>query len=315
MTDTDHLTPSRPITPQQLRELCVKSNGPAIFRILVQYATILGNGWAILHVAGAAGVLWAAPLVLLQAFLVSFQFMVVHETAHKTAFRTRALNGIVGHISGALIALPYDYYILFHWDHHRYTQDMERDPELVFKTVPDSWLKLLFTISGVSQLFKRLLLTARHAVTGRAAMPWVPEAKRGLVVLEARLHMLLYLVLLAGSILLQTDALLWGWLLPLVLGQLMLRPYLLSEHTGCATTASALENTRTTYTNPLMHWFTWNMPYHAEHHAYPSVPFHALPRLNALIDDRILHKGDGYPAVVREVWTFLRRRALQSPAA
>ncbi|MCW0233001.1 MAG: fatty acid desaturase [Ferrovibrio sp.] len=312
MSDVQFTGTQRPITPLQLRALCAKSNAPALLRITVQYATILGTGWLIHLAAAREAWWWLVPLVIAQAYFIGFQFMAVHETAHKTAFRTRWINAVVGQTSGALIMLPYEYYTLFHWDHHRYTQDEARDPELLFKTVPRNWLALAFTFTGITQVLKRFLLMARHAITGRVTAPWIPEARRGLIVLEARLYLLVYATLLASSLALQTAALLWAWLLPLFIGQLMLRPYLLSEHTGCATTPSAFENTRTTYTNAAMHWFAWNMPYHAEHHAYPSVPFHALPKLNALIDSHILHKGQGYLNVYREVWGHLRSRAGQS---
>ena len=33
--------------------------------------------------------LWALPLIVVQGYFVAFLFMVVHETAHKTAFRSR----------------------------------------------------------------------------------------------------------------------------------------------------------------------------------------------------------------------------------
>ena len=42
-------------------------------------------------------------------------------------------------------------------------------------------------------------------------------------------------------------------------------------------------NTRTVYMNPLLRLLYWNMNYHVEHHMYPTVPFHALPRLHELI--------------------------------
>jgi fatty acid desaturase len=108
--------------------------------------------------------------------------------------------------------------------------------------------------------------------------------------------------------------LLWTWLIPLVIGQMFLRPYLYAEHTGCGHSNSAFENTRTTATGALMKWFAWNMPFHAEHHAYPSVPFHALPQLNAMIADRIAHHGQGYRAVTRQTWAWFRR-ARQSGTA
>ena len=43
-----------------------------------------------------------------------------------------------------------------------------------------------------------------------------------------------------------------------------------------------------------MHLFAWNMPYHAEHHAYPAVPFHALPRLHQGIREKIANVEPGY---------------------
>jgi len=67
----------------------------------------------------------------------------------------------------------------------------------------------------------------------------------------------------------------------------------LAEHTGCAQAPNMLENTRTTYTNAFVHFFAWNMPHHAEHHAYPAVPFHALPKLGALLAAEldVRHRG------------------------
>ena len=49
------------------------------------------------------------------------------------------------------------------------------------------------------------------------------------------------------------------------------------------------------------------MPYHVEHHAYPSIPFHALPKLNEIVDDQIVFRGQGYRAVTRETWAWFRR--------
>ena len=58
---------------------------------------------------------------------------------------------------------------------------------------------------------------------------------------------------------------------------------------------------RLPYTNAFVHFFAWNMPYHAEHHAYPAVPFHALPRLNRLLASHIVHVEQGYLASARKV--------------
>ena len=53
------------------------------------------------------GLFWAIPLIVVQGYFVAFLFMVVHETAHKTAFRSRAINLVLGHLSSFAIGLPW----------------------------------------------------------------------------------------------------------------------------------------------------------------------------------------------------------------
>jgi fatty acid desaturase len=61
------------------------------------------------------------------------------------------------------------------------------------------------------------------------------------------------------------------------------------------------ENMRTTLTLVPVRLFAWNMPYHSEHHAYPAVPFHALPRLHEQVRSRLEHVEPGYMAATVEV--------------
>ncbi len=273
--DANHRT--KPLDPAMLRELSARSNLPGAVRTLSHYGAVTIFVVLIWWVSSTYGLAWALPLIAAQGYFVAFLFMAVHETAHKTAFRNRALNLAVGHLSAFTIALPYEYYCLFHWDHHRYTQDPDKDPELIVGLKPASDTQLAVAYSGLLQVAGRLRLMLRHALTGKVSVPWIPEQKRDAVVREARLYIAAY-------------------------------PYLYAEHTGCDRTRDAFDNTRTTYTGTVMKWFAWNMPYHVEHHAYPSVPFHALPKLNEMVADRIIFGGQGYRAVTRETWAWFRKR-------
>jgi fatty acid desaturase len=304
--DANHAT--KPVTPAMLRELSARSDLQGAFRTASHYAAVALFGILIFWVSSAYGTIWALPLIVVQGYFVAFLFMAVHETAHKTAFRSRALNLAVGNLSAFVIALPYEYYCLFHWDHHRYTQDPDNDPELIVGPKPASDTQLAIAYCGLLQVAGRVRLMLGHALTGRISVPWIPEHKRDDVVREARLYMAGYALLLVGSLALNTAILLWVWIIPLLVGQLILRPYLYSEHTGCERTRDAFENTRTTYTGLVVRWFAWNMPYHVEHHAYPSVPFHALPKLNRIVADRIVFRGRSYRAVTRETWAWFRKR-------
>jgi fatty acid desaturase len=310
MSTTSSAVPQRSdasLSPAMLRELSARSNGKGLLRVASHYGAIAVTAcliWLVLSTYGAA---WALPLIAVQSCFVAFLFMPLHETAHKTAFHGRRLNLAFGHLSALAIALPYEYYRLFHWDHHRYTQDPKRDPELMFASIPSSDTQLAIAYTGLLQLVRRVRLMLRHAFTGKVTVPWVPADKHRLVVQEARIYAAVYIALLLASVALSTLLLLWVWIVPMLLGQLILRPYLYAEHTGCARVRSAFENTRTTYTGALMRWLTWNMPYHVEHHAYPSVPFHALPKLNQIVADKIAFPGRGYRAVTRETWAWFRR--------
>ena len=102
------------------------------------------------------------------------------------------------------------------------------------------------------------------------------------------------------------------WLAPVALGQPALRLLLLAEHTGCPRVPDVFENSRTTHAVWPMRALAWNMPYHAEHHAYPSLPFHALPRAHALLADRIALRATGYLAVHREFLAGIAARRSQA---
>ena len=46
-------------------------------------------------------------------------------------------------------------------------------------------------------------------------------------------------------------------------------------------------NSRTVYMNPIFRFLYWNMNYHVEHHMFPLIPYHALPKLHEEIKARL----------------------------
>ena len=107
--------------------------------------------------------------------------------------------------------------------------------------------------------------------------------------------------LLAGSLALHTDVLLWVWLIPLAVGAPLLRLYLVCEHTLCPNSDDGFANTRTTLTNPLLRFIMWNLPYHAEHHLLPNIAFHHLPEAHQYLRPHLKHVATGYIQVNREI--------------
>jgi fatty acid desaturase len=144
--------------------------------------------------------------------------------------------------------------------------------------------------------------------TGHLAhLPFIPESARHKLVWSTRAQGGLYGLIAVGAIGLGSAAPLIYWLIPALLGQPLLRAILLAEHTGCSEDPNGLTNTRTTLTSWPIRWLMWNMPYHAEHHLYPSIPFHALPQAHGHIRARLAQLATGYIAVNRALVLRLAR--------
>ncbi|MEM7060038.1 MAG: fatty acid desaturase [Pseudomonadota bacterium] len=283
----DHKEILASLSSEQRRHLCAQSDGPGLLRIAVHFGLILLFG-ALIVVGGP----WAWLFMPIQGVLLVFLFTALHETIHGTAFRTSWLNTWVANACSFLVILPSQEFRYFHFAHHRYTHDPDKDPELAGGK-PDTRLKLLVYLTGLPEWYWRLKNIFKNAFLPISS-DYVPTRGRARVALEARVFLALYAVLAGLSSAIGTTALLWAWILPLILGNPFLRAYLLAEHSFCPHVADMLQNTRKTFTNRLVRWIAWNMPYHIEHHAYPSVPFHKLPEFHDILRGHHGETENGY---------------------
>jgi fatty acid desaturase len=294
-----------------LRRLSQRSDARGVAQLGLHALMIGGASWLI-H--ASRGSVWLWPALVLQGIVLDFLFCALHESVHRTAFASRWLNDAVAWVAGALLVLPPEFFRAFHFAHHRHTQDPARDPELA-RPPPSTLGGYLWLISGIPNWTRRLSTTLRHAASGRVREPFVAPAKHGVIVREARLLWAAYGAVLAVSLAARSDAALFYWIIPVMLGQPFLRMYLLAEHTGCAPSADTYANTRTTYTNGFVRTLAWQMPFHVEHHAFPAVPFHALRRVNALIRPRIEVSAPGYGAVQLTLIRRMRTAPAPPPSA
>lgn len=241
--------------------------------------------------------------LLLHGIVLSFVFSPLHETIHYTAFKSIHLNNWVASVFGFILVIPYQYFRAYHLAHHRHTQDVNKDPELIGKLIGKKVLTrydYLLYLSGLPfwwANFKTIYQHAKGDVTGA----YFQTSDHQTIIIEARVHVGLYLVLIAGYFVFDATWLVNYWVLPLLIGQPFLRWFLLAEHTGCDFSSNMLENSRTIFTSPLINFLSWNMSYHAEHHYLASVPFHALPALHSYTGLQVKFKGDGYWKTVSKI--------------
>ncbi len=289
--------PGREVLAREtLRILNTRSNRQVLLHFAGHLAAIAVTG----IIVYMAHVHWALliPAMVLHGFAIATLFVPMHECVHRTPFRSKWLNRGVGWITGFGAFINSDYYYRYHHWHHRFTQAPANDPELATPK-PRTVAEYVLRISGVPYPYWYGKLRDMLTVSlGRVShLPFIPAHGRRTVIWSMRIQAALYLLIILSSVLLNTHVLLIYWLLPLLLGQPLLRSITIAEHTHCSEDANGLTNTRTTLTSWPVRFFMWNMPYHAEHHLYPSIPFHALPRAHDYIRERIAHLDHGYIAV------------------
>lgn len=256
----------------------------------------------------ALGIPFWPVLLLPQAILLACLFHLEHEATHSTPFKTAWLNRFAGHLTGFLLILPFQWFTAFHMAHHKWTNIAGKDPELATAR-PNTRVGWLWYLSGVPHWYRSITLLFR-LVLGIERADYLSVRMQQRAEAEARIMLLGYLALFALVPIF--PAIIWIWLVPLLIGQPFLRVYLLAEHGDLPQVSNMFDNTRTTISNRLVRRLTWNMPYHTEHHVWPSVPFHQLPKLHGDMQQQLLHTADGYIAFSK---SYLDRRLHVSQSA
>jgi fatty acid desaturase len=288
----------RVIPAAVLKRLYARSDRAGVQQTLGHVALLVAGGWLVLE---ARGTWWVLPALLLQGILVNALFAALHESVHYGSFRSRWAADLLAFLSGAAILNNAAFYHAYHMAHHRYTQDPERDPELITAGTPRTWGNYLYRVSAIPFFLMRFRDIFLFPFGHRGDVTYIDDKAWPRIRRWGRWQLALYAALLAGSLALGTDVLLWVWLLPLAIGAPLLRLYLLCEHTLCPNSDDGFANTRTTVCNPLLRFIMWNLPYHAEHHLLPSIAFHHLPEAHRHLKPHLKFVATSYTATNREI--------------
>lgn len=274
-----------PVPRETMRELLVRRNGPAIRDTILWFALILGSAYA---TWAFWGTWWAIlPYATYAVLYASTSDSRWHEAGHGTAFKTDWMNNALYEIASFMVMRES---VVWRWSHSRHHSDtiiVGRDPEIAVPR-PPTWgtiFKPFFALQAYPIYFNTVLQHCFGRMTA-AEKTFIPETEFRRIYRNARIYMAIYLGAIAYSI----DA---HSILPLLFvgltnlfGSWLMPVYGFTQHAGLA--ENVLDhrlNCRTVYMNPLHRYLYWNMNYHVEHHMFPLVPYHALPRLHAAIKD------------------------------
>jgi len=273
------------IPRETMRKLLERRDGPAIRDTILWFALILGSGWATWALRGTW---WAVPVYVVYAVLyASTSDSRWHEAGHGTAFKTDWMNNALYEIASFMVMRESTVWRWSHTRHHSDTIIIGRDPEIAVPRPPDIRALILsfFNILGYPKYFQHILMHSCGCMDA-AEKTFIPESEFPKIYLRARIYVAIYaavivLSIYAGSILplllVGLTNLFGSWLMPI---------YGYTQHAGLA--ENVLDhrlNCRTVYMNPIHRYLYWNMNYHVEHHMFPLVPYHALPRLHAAVKD------------------------------
>lgn len=206
-------------------------------------------------------------------------FTPMHDSTHKAVFRQKGLNDWIGRLCGIPLMAPFVAFRFCHLEHHKYTNDTRRDP--------DMWS------GGGSNLFSRFL----HWLTQdffyySYFLPKLgsrPIKER----FEAVLGILLNVFMVSVPIILGDWRLLALILIPPRFAITLLafafdflphRPHkITSEENRYLATSNFVEE----WTSPLLMY----QNYHLSHHLFPSVPFYRYKAVWKSREEELLQKG------------------------
>jgi fatty acid desaturase len=309
MTDANvELAKFSPISNDDLKRLQRRSDARGLARLAGHVGAIAGSGflygWSLEH---AFHPVLVALLGVGLGFTLVTLFAAMHEAVHRTAFHTRWLNDGVAWFAGLLSFYNSTFYRYYHGWHHRFTQIPGRDPELD-DGKPSSFGTYLLEMSGLTWWLGKFKTHVSIALGKVEGYGFLNDETTPKVVRSVRAQLGVYGVAIAISVALGEPLFVTYWLLPVALGQPLLRAILLAEHTGCSENSDPLSNTRTTYTLFAVRYLMWDMPYHAEHHRYPALPFFALAEAHTRLGPHLAHVARrGYLGVHLDFLRGLKR--------
>jgi len=304
-------TRATPVGADELRALGKRSDARGLLRLAGHLLAIAGTG----ALYGTAVELHASLVeqgigALALGFTLVTMFATMHESVHRTAFKTRWMNDVVYHIACFMILREPTIWRWSHTRHHTDTIIVGRDPEIASPRPPDiaGILLNIFALKSGLRAFRLLGIHALGRLTDEEKT-FVPDMERWKVTLVARIYLAIFACVIAACLATRSilPAMIIG--LPSFYGGFMTIYFGLTQHVGLA--EDVLDhrlNSRTVYMNPIFRFLYWNMNYHVEHHMFPMIPYHALPRLHEAVKADCPPPYPNTLVAYREIFSALRRQ-------
>jgi len=126
---------SKEISREKMKTLLARSDSPAAYRfVFLIFLFLLMNVLVVL--SWDKSIVYIVITQSIFGILCCSLFAALHETAHGTAFKTKALNRICSLLAGFFHLFPPSLFRELHFMHHRYTHIPGKDPEISIGNKP-----------------------------------------------------------------------------------------------------------------------------------------------------------------------------------
>lgn len=298
-----------PVEREAMRNLLTRKDGPAIIDTLIWFGLIGLSGYLVYLWWGH----WYAilPYMIYSILYASSSDSRWHESSHGTAFKTDWLNNALYEISSFMVFRQSTVWRWSHARHHSDTIIRGRDPEISVQRPPRLRdLALVFLGIGAALPEWKKLLTHASGKIDKEVATYLPEYEYKKVIRIARIYVSIFILVIALSVIYQSVLPLMFIGLPTLFGTWLMPIYGFTQHAGLD--ENVLDhrlNCRTVYMNRINRFLYWNMNYHLEHHMFPLVPYHALPKLHELIKNDCPKPYNGIIEAYKEIIpTILKQR-------
>jgi len=298
-----------PVPKDKMRMLLERKDGPALRDTALYFGLLAATGlWAYVWFPGWWSIV---PFMIYGVLYASASDARWHESGHGTAFKTDWMNNLLYEVSSFLVMRESVPWRWSHTRHHSDTIIVGRDPEIAVPRPPSLRQMLLKCVNfqALRRYVRNIALHCLGRVTAEEAT-FLPESEHPKVFFRARIYALIYAAMGGLCVYYGTWLPFLFILGPNLYGAWLMPIYGWTQHAGLA--EDVLDhrlNCRTIRMNPINRFLYWNMNFHLEHHMFPLVPYHALPKLHELVKTDCPEPYPSLWAAYREILpTVLRQR-------
>lgn len=226
------------------------------------------------------------PVYLLAAASLHGVSLFTHEAVHGTLSKNRLLNDLLGAACAIPVLQNCAAYRVLHLRHHSHLGE-EGDPDHYANYTRWTWM--VFIMNWLRLLVGYPVYIAAIPILGfkhgdaKARVGILAEVAATALVIAA-----LWLSPIPGTWVLH------AWLIPMLFINTMVNIRGMSQHTLLEHADDEIRGTRSILTSPLVRFFMCNENYHLEHHLYPGVPWHQLPKVHEALAGELRERGAPY---------------------